>query len=68
MGTRETFSSSHCRRICSRGSIQRARGYRGMWKRVPIGPCSFISPFDFPLNLTAYKVAPKLAVGWPFVL
>jgi len=46
----------------------RARGYRGMWKRVPIGPCSFISPFNFPLNLTAHKVAPALAVGCPFVL
>jgi acyl-CoA reductase-like NAD-dependent aldehyde dehydrogenase len=29
----------------------RAKGYQGMWKRVPIGPCSFISPFNFPLNL-----------------
>jgi len=47
---------------------ERARGYRGMWKRVPIGPCSFISPFNFPLNLTAHKVAPALAVGCPFVL
>lgn len=46
----------------------RARGYRGMFKRVPIGPCSFISPFNFPLNLTAHKVAPALAVGCPFVL
>ena len=46
----------------------RARGYRGMWKRVPIGPCSFISPFNFPLNLAAHKVAPALAVGCPFVL
>jgi acyl-CoA reductase-like NAD-dependent aldehyde dehydrogenase len=46
----------------------RARGYRGMWKRVPIGPCSFISPFNFPLNLTAHKVAPAIAVGCPFVL
>ena len=46
----------------------RARGYRGMWKRVPIGPCSFISPFNFPLNLAAHKVAPALAVGVPFVL
>ena len=35
---------------------ERARGYRGMWKRVPIGPCSFISPFNFPLNLAAHKV------------
>ena len=36
---------------------ERARGYQGMWKRVPIGPCSFISPFNFPLNLAAHKVA-----------
>ena len=46
----------------------RAKGYTGMWKRVPIGPCSFISPFNFPLNLAAHKVAPALAVGCPFVL
>ncbi len=46
----------------------RAKGYRGMYKRVPIGPCSFISPFNFPLNLAAHKVAPALAVGCPFVL
>tara|TARA_R110002049_G_scaffold234002_3_gene407332 strand:- start:18619 stop:20067 length:1449 start_codon:yes stop_codon:yes gene_type:complete len=46
----------------------RAAGYNGMWKRVPIGPCSFISPFNFPLNLAAHKVAPALAVGCPFVL
>ncbi len=46
----------------------RAKGYRGMYQRVPIGPCSFISPFNFPLNLAAHKVAPALAVGCPFVL
>ncbi len=46
----------------------RAKGYQGMYKRVPIGPCSFISPFNFPLNLAAHKVAPALAVGCPFVL
>ena len=46
----------------------RARGYTGMYKRVPIGPCSFISPFNFPLNLAAHKIAPALAVGCPFVL
>lgn len=46
----------------------RARGYRGMFRRVPIGPCSFISPFNFPLNLAAHKVAPAIAVGCPFVL
>lgn len=46
----------------------RAEGYTGMWKRVPIGPCSFISPFNFPLNLAAHKVAPAIAAGCPFVL
>jgi len=46
----------------------RAKGYQCMWKRVPIGPCSFISPFNFPLNLAAHKIAPALAVGCPFVM
>ncbi|MDH3210917.1 MAG: aldehyde dehydrogenase family protein [Myxococcales bacterium] len=46
----------------------RAHGYTGMWKRVPVGPCSFISPFNFPLNLAAHKVAPAIAAGCPFVL
>ena len=47
---------------------ERARGYRGQWRRVPIGPCSFISPFNFPLNLAAHKIAPAIAAGCPFVL
>ncbi|MDO6477494.1 aldehyde dehydrogenase family protein [Alteromonas sp. 1_MG-2023] len=46
----------------------RASGYQGMTKRVPIGPCSFISPFNFPLNLAAHKVAPAIAAGCTFVL
>ncbi len=46
----------------------RSRGYRGMVKRVPIGPCSFITPFNFPLNLVAHKLAPAIAAGCPFVL
>ena len=46
----------------------RAKGYMGIWKRVPIGPCSFISPFNFPLNLAAHKIAPAIAVGCPFVM
>ena len=47
---------------------ERAKGYQGMTKRVPIGPCSFISPFNFPLNLAAHKVAPAIAAGCAFVL
>ena len=46
----------------------RTQGYYAVFKRVPIGPCSFISPFNFPLNLAAHKVAPALAVGCPFIL
>jgi acyl-CoA reductase-like NAD-dependent aldehyde dehydrogenase len=46
----------------------RARNYTGMWKRVPIGPCAFISPFNFPLNLVAHKIAPAIAAGCPVVL
>mgnify|MGYP003774817161 CR=1 FL=1 len=46
----------------------RAQGYRGFWKRVPVGACSFISPFNFPLNLAAHKIAPAIAAGCPFVL
>src|SRR3546814_9412419 len=39
-----------------------------MWKRVPIGPCIFTSPFNFPRNRAAHKIAPALAVGCPFVM
>lgn len=46
----------------------RSEDYQGMWKRVPIGPCSFISPFNFPLNLAAHKIAPAIAAGCPFIL
>ena len=45
-----------------------ASGYQGMVKHVPIGPVSLISPFNFPINLTAHKIAPAIAAGCPFVL
>ncbi|MDA3872636.1 MAG: aldehyde dehydrogenase family protein [Kiritimatiellae bacterium] len=47
---------------------ERTKGYRGWTQRVPIGPCSFISPFNFPLNLAAHKIAAAIAAGCPFVL
>src|SRR6185312_44768 len=37
--------------------------YRGQWQRVPRGPVLAITPFNFPLNLVAHKVAPALACG-----
>ena len=45
--------------------------FEGRWavvKRVPRGPALFITPFNFPLNLVAHKVAPAVAAGLPFVL
>jgi acyl-CoA reductase-like NAD-dependent aldehyde dehydrogenase len=36
--------------------------------RVPIGVVGAISPFNFPLNLVAHKIAPALAAGCPVVL
>lgn len=46
----------------------RGEGYSGMTMRVPVGACAFITPFNFPLNLVAHKVAPAIAAGCPFVL
>lgn len=46
----------------------RGAGFEGICIRVPVGPCSFVTPFNFPLNLVAHKVAPAIAVGCPWVL
>jgi aldehyde dehydrogenase (NAD+) len=46
----------------------RLDGYHGYTRRVPLGPVSFITPFNFPLNLVAHKVVPAIAAGCPFVL
>jgi acyl-CoA reductase-like NAD-dependent aldehyde dehydrogenase len=40
----------------------------GMVRRFPIGPIAAITPFNFPLNLIAHKVAPAMAVGCTVVL
>jgi glyceraldehyde-3-phosphate dehydrogenase (NADP+) len=45
-----------------------ARGYHGSWVRVPAGPVMAISPFNFPINLVAHKLAPALACGCSVVL
>jgi acyl-CoA reductase-like NAD-dependent aldehyde dehydrogenase len=43
-------------------------GRTALVRRVPRGPVLGITPFNFPLNLVAHKVAPALAVGAPIVL
>ena len=40
----------------------------GLLRRFPIGPVLGITPFNFPLNLVAHKVAPALATGAPIVV
>jgi acyl-CoA reductase-like NAD-dependent aldehyde dehydrogenase len=40
----------------------------GVIRRFPLGPVLGISPFNFPVNLVAHKVAPALAVGAPIVI
>jgi acyl-CoA reductase-like NAD-dependent aldehyde dehydrogenase len=44
------------------------RGRIGITRRFPIGPVAAISPFNFPLNLSAHKIAPAIAAGNPVVL
>ena len=43
-------------------------GRWGIVKRFPLGPMAGITPFNFPLNLVAHKVAPAIAAGCPMVL
>ena len=46
-------------------------GNEGRWglvQRFPVGPVLAITPFNFPLNLVAHKVAPALAAGCPLIL
>src|SRR5574337_1452297 len=45
-----------------------SKGRWGRTRRCPLGPVAGISPFNFPLNLAAHKVAPAIAAGDPIVL
>ena len=43
-------------------------GRQAQVQRVPLGPVAGITPFNFPINLVAHKVAPALAAGDPIVV
>jgi acyl-CoA reductase-like NAD-dependent aldehyde dehydrogenase len=49
-------------------AVPSGEGYFGFWVRRPVGVIAAISPFNFPLNLVAHKVAPALASGNALVL
>jgi acyl-CoA reductase-like NAD-dependent aldehyde dehydrogenase len=67
-----TFAADEARRLS--GEVVRldaapgGEGRLGVALRVPRGPVAAITPFNFPLNLVAHKVAPALACGAPVVL
>lgn len=42
-------------------------GRAGIVRRFPIGPIAAITPFNFPLNLVAHKIAPAIAAGCTIV-
>jgi acyl-CoA reductase-like NAD-dependent aldehyde dehydrogenase len=48
--------------------VPAGEGYFGFYLRRPVGVIAAISPFNFPLNLVAHKVAPALAAGNSLVL
>ncbi|HVN53032.1 MAG TPA: aldehyde dehydrogenase family protein [Anaerolineaceae bacterium] len=49
-------------------AVQAGEGYFGFTTRRPVGVIAAISPFNFPLNLVAHKVAPAIAAGNTVVL
>jgi len=49
-------------------TLESTAGRWGLVRRFPLGPVFAITPFNFPLNLVAHKVAPAIAVGCPLIL
>lgn len=49
-------------------AVAAGEGFFGFWHRKPLGVIAAITPFNFPLNLVAHKVAPALAAGNAVVL
>src|SRR5438067_2688864 len=67
-----TFAAVEARRLAGEmvplEGAQAGEGKLGFTLRKPIGIVGAISPFNFPCNLVAHKLAPALAAGCPVVL
>ncbi|MBK5223570.1 MAG: aldehyde dehydrogenase family protein [Acidimicrobiia bacterium] len=59
---------THAGEVVPMDASPAGEGKLGFVMRVPIGVVVGISPFNFPLNLVAHKVAPAIAAGCPIVL
>ena len=59
---------AHRRRDRAAGLAAGSRRREAYVRRVPLGPVAGITPFNFPLNLVAHKVAPALAAGNPVII
>jgi len=49
-------------------TLEATAGRWGVVRRFPLGPVFAITPFNFPINLVAHKVAPAIAAGCPLIL
>src|SRR5438093_7918741 len=67
-----TFAAVEARKLAGEmvpmDAAQAGEGKLGFTLRRPIGVVGAISPFNFPCNLVAHKLAPALAAGCPVVL
>ena len=67
-----TFAAAEARRLAGDmvpiDATRIGEGRLAFTLRVPIGVVGAISPFNFPLNLVAHKLAPAIAAGCPVVL
>lgn len=67
-------AAEEARRLAGGGEVlpmdlaPHGEGRLAIVRRVPLGPIAAISPFNFPLNLVAHKLAPAFAAGNPVVL
>ncbi|MDF1563314.1 MAG: aldehyde dehydrogenase family protein [Deltaproteobacteria bacterium] len=67
-----SFAAEEARRIGGEvlpfDAVPTGEGRLGIVRRFPVGPVTAITPFNFPLNLVAHKLAPALAAGCPVLL
>lgn len=67
-----TFAAAEARRLTGEmvpvDAARIGEGRLAFTLRVPVGVVAAISPFNFPLNLVAHKLAPAIAAGCPVVL